>query len=424
MKKIILILIGIVIILSSNKVIFSAGDKDLFNLDALDFYSPDSTKSRLDVYVEFPFDKLEFELSKELNTYSTKLDLTIEIKDLEGRELVNSLFKEEITSSKTDIEYMSLNSKIITKSYYLVPGHYKLKVTAFEQRTKKSSSTERDIIIRDFLSEPVTISDVMILSKIREDKGVKSITPNISRNVSELDSFYIFFFVYKNNEESKIDLNINILDSKKEVVYHTNDFLDITKGIALQNQMFIKIPLSGLSFDTYTIDIIAVESQLSTKLTASFVCINADFPMSLNNIDELIAQLQYIANEKELDSMKDAKTISEKQKLFVEFWKSKDPSPNTKRNEVMIEYYKRLSYANKHFATSFREGWKTDMGMVFIIFGMPSSVDRHPYEMDTKPYEVWDYYEINREFVFVDETGFGDYRLITPIYDEKFKVFK
>jgi hypothetical protein len=57
------------------------------------------------------------------------------------------------------------------------------------------------------------------------------------------------------------------------------------------------------------------------------------------------------------------------------------------------------------------------MGMIFILFGPPSNIERHPFEIDYKPYEIWYYYELNREFVFVDETGFGEYRLVSPIYD-------
>ncbi|MDP3581631.1 MAG: GWxTD domain-containing protein, partial [Ignavibacteria bacterium] len=55
-----------------------------------------------------------------------------------------------------------------------------------------------------------------------------------------------------------------------------------------------------------------------------------------------------------------------------------------------------------------------DMGMIYITFGPPSNVERHPLDSDAKPYEIWDYYEINRSFTFVDETGFGNYRLINP----------
>jgi hypothetical protein len=59
--------------------------------------------------------------------------------------------------------------------------------------------------------------------------------------------------------------------------------------------------------------------------------------------------------------------------------------------------------------------------MVFIILGSPNNVDRHPFALESKPYEVWQYYELNRTFIFVDETGFGDYRLVTPMYGDDFR---
>ena len=57
------------------------------------------------------------------------------------------------------------------------------------------------------------------------------------------------------------------------------------------------------------------------------------------------------------------------------------------------------------------------MGYVYIMYGEPSSIERHPFEMDTKPYEIWTYYELNKQFIFVDDTGFGDYRLRNPMWD-------
>lgn len=403
-----------------------AEEKDLFYLDALNFYTPDSTGTRLDVYMEFPLEKLDFRRSKDnTNIFSTSLDISVEIKDSYNQSVVDKVYKEEITTASTETEFLTQNSKIITQNYFLKPGHYKLKVSAYEQSTQKSSKIERDITVRDFLSDPITFSDIMVLSKYSEDKNRKNITPDISRNVSGLDTFYLFLFVYKNTPDSILYLNCNIEDSKKNQVYNSSDTLGMDRSLEFQNQLFIMIPLSNLNFDNYTAEITVSSNTSSSKISTTFASINYDFPMSLNNIDLLISQLQYIANDKEMDKLKSAKTDDEKRKQFLDFWKSKDPSPGTKKNEVMVEYYRRLNYANKHYTTIYSEGWKSDMGMIYIIFGNPSNIDRHPYEMDTKPYEVWDYYEINREFIFIDETGFGDYRLITPIYDDtKFKIFK
>ena len=139
-------------------------------------------------------------------------------------------------------------------------------------------------------------------------------------------------------------------------------------------------------------------------------------PRSVKDLDLAIDQLRYIAKEGEMSPMQDAKTEEEKQAKFLEFWKKRDPNPNTPRNEKMELFYARVDYANRHFS-HYREGWRTDMGMIYIIFGPPSDVSRHPFEVDTKPYEVWRYYDLNYEFVFQDESGFGDYRLLNPLYE-------
>ena len=79
----------------------------------------------------------------------------------------------------------------------------------------------------------------------------------------------------------------------------------------------------------------------------------------------------------------------------------------------MNEYYRRVIYANEHFK-GFQPGWETDMGMIYILFGIPNDVERTNDHRLRKVYESWHYFEINKDFVFVDENGFGDFRLKTP----------
>jgi GWxTD domain-containing protein len=138
-------------------------------------------------------------------------------------------------------------------------------------------------------------------------------------------------------------------------------------------------------------------------------------PTPITDIDKAIEEMQYIADKSVIEEMQKADPQA-RRKMFEDFWKKKDPTPSTDYNELMDEYYARVEYANKTFK-HFSEGWKTDRGMVYIIFGPPSSVERRPFDIDSKPYEVWTYYEINREFVFIDQSGFGDYRLQNPIWD-------
>jgi GWxTD domain-containing protein len=139
-------------------------------------------------------------------------------------------------------------------------------------------------------------------------------------------------------------------------------------------------------------------------------------PPSIVNIDKAVDQLKYIATEDEISYIKGAPAPDEEQRRFLEFWAKRDPDPSTVENELMDEYYSRVEYADKNFS-NFGEGWRSDRGMVYIMFGRPENIDRYPFNANNKPYEIWYYYALNRQFIFVDDTGFGDYRLHYPTTD-------
>lgn len=392
--------------------------KDLFNLDVLNFYSTEGTRSRVDIYVEIPLKNMEFKKAKSGGTgYVAKFDLNIDVLDKDQNVIYNNVSKEEVTTRETGQEYLSQNAQILTRNLFLPPGEYEVKVSVYEQGTKSKSEKNKKVTVADYYTPPLSISDVMIVSRFSTDDGKKTITPDVARNVAIVDTFYLFYYVYRNNDDQKVDVSCRIIDPENKEVFVKNEVIDFTTGLAFQNQVFMAVPTGELGYGKYKIEITAASSNYNVTSDSYFENVSTDFPVPLKDIGDLIEQLQYIAKDDELDFMRDGKDDAERQRRFLDFWKKKDPSPNTKRNEVMQEYYKRLATANKMFKNTYMPGWKTDMGMVFIIFGPPNNIDRHPYDMDSKPYEVWDYYQDNKQFVFVDNTGFGDYRLITPIWD-------
>ena len=125
----------------------------------------------------------------------------------------------------------------------------------------------------------------------------------------------------------------------------------------------------------------------------------------------------------------DALTTDEERENFIEnFWRRRDPNPDTEENEYREEYYERIAYANEKF-TSGIPGWKTDRGRTYIAWGKPDSVESHPsggsydrpsYEgggsTSTYPFEIWFYRHLDNvgdgiEIEFVDPTGSGEYRI-------------
>lgn len=115
---------------------------------------------------------------------------------------------------------------------------------------------------------------------------------------------------------------------------------------------------------------------------------------------------------------------SRERDLFIEaFWKNRDPNPNTTENEFKSEHYGRIQYANKHYGRGTpTKGWRTEMGRIYIILGLPNSIDRYENLSEVYPTIVWFYqgmvkYGLPNAFnvVFFKQEGSGDYILYSPI---------
>jgi GWxTD domain-containing protein len=136
----------------------------------------------------------------------------------------------------------------------------------------------------------------------------------------------------------------------------------------------------------------------------------------------------YIITDEERTAFKRLATDDERQTFIEGFWLRRDPTPDTEENEFKEEHYRRIEYANEHYASGI-PGWKTDRGRIYITFGPADEVDSHPsggsynrpYEegggtTSTYPFEKWRYRYIegigtNIEIEFVDTTMSGEYRM-------------
>ncbi|MDD8017673.1 MAG: GWxTD domain-containing protein [Bacteroidota bacterium] len=136
--------------------------------------------------------------------------------------------------------------------------------------------------------------------------------------------------------------------------------------------------------------------------------------MTEEELDKEFLQLRYIASKNEIQQYSKLNGVDAKRRAVYSFWESRDEDHTTAFNETRQEYLRRIAYANVQYKTGFKEGWKTDRGRVYIVYGPPDEVERHVNETDVKPYEIWFYNSIQGgvQFIFGDRTGFSDYVLL------------
>ncbi len=143
---------------------------------------------------------------------------------------------------------------------------------------------------------------------------------------------------------------------------------------------------------------------------------------------EFLSYVRYIITNEEKQAYLILTTSEEKEEFIREFWKKRDPTPETPRNEFREVYFQRIQQANRLFRSS-RPGWLTDRGMIYILLGPPD--DRESYPMgvtsEDKAIDIWIYNSLPQKaelrLEFVDYTGSNDYRLITDFSRETINSF-
>ena len=142
----------------------------------------------------------------------------------------------------------------------------------------------------------------------------------------------------------------------------------------------------------------------------------------------LAEDVAWIITDEERAAFMQLSNDEERDQFIEAFWQRRDPTPDTEENEFKEEHYRRIAYANEHYAAGI-PGWKTDRGRIYIVFGPPDEIESHPSggsyerpmeegggETSTFPFEQWRYRYlegIGQEVIieFVDDCMCGNYEM-------------
>ena len=139
-------------------------------------------------------------------------------------------------------------------------------------------------------------------------------------------------------------------------------------------------------------------------------------------------EVPYIITPEEKAAFARLATNEEREQFIEEFWRRRNPDPDSPENTAREEHYRRIAYANEHFSSGV-PGWKTDRGHIYILWGPPDEIDSHAAgsTYDRPPeqgggsttvygFDVWRYRHMedigdNIEIWFVDPSGSGEYHI-------------
>jgi GWxTD domain-containing protein len=405
-------------------------------------FNYDSVSTYLEIYYSIPqmeLEKLQFEDSVEVSAL-----LTIGIFDLVDQDTV--IYKKYNSITKYPVVDEKSNQRLIgVLGYVIEPGNYEMIISVVDNNSGKQSNISELITIGDQVQDNLRISDIVLATRIiTASQNVNSIfykntmeifpNPNnvFGQNFPMLFYYAELYNIQSDTTSESLILNAQLLNSQGRKIFEKS------KSIAKLNTNIVDVGAINISkypSGTYTLNLnlLPLNSNLgivSSKkffiynpgvepdpemIAADFTVLNTEFGVfSHEECDELFASAKYIAQPKEIDQYESLDSLDAKREFFFEFFKRRDPFPETPENEFKREFDERIKLVNNRYRTFTKKGFKTDRGRVFITYGEPDEIELYPNDYNRKPYEIWHFHSIEGgvQFVFGDLTGYSDYELL------------
>ena len=395
---------------NKNKVLSNVGKYSL-----IEFSKPFSKDSILvTAFVEIPFQSLQF-IKKE-KFFFASYDVSISLRNKKGKRIFRTMWSDSIVTN----EYIQTQSKYRTKKHFVNlkvgKDEYIIDSELYDKdtRNKGSKKIKLDFTKKDktpILFEPIIVTNLE--GNWGFNDGEFPLTGKRITNIDNGLTLIISGFVDIGQYQVKM-----FLDGKNEedaVVIIEND--ETPKGYFVTRYKLKKDDLSRLGLN---LKFILKQNGKERSIFKNISIFKPGLSGFVNDVENSFQQMKYILTNDERKTAK-GKKGKELESLFLSFWKERDPTPNTSINELMEEYYIRVNYVNEYFNMSWKEGWETDFGMIYILFGPPDRIERsNSTSMSTSIYQVWYYSRLNKQFVFKDQNGFGDFKLDRPFIGQNF----
>jgi GWxTD domain-containing protein len=392
-----------------------------FYIDSANFFDPESGASRLEVYYKVAYDHLQF--IKETNGYRASFKALCVVYDQKGRQVTGDV----LSNTQWVKTYDETNSRQDFSQgrfpFSLTPGEYKLRVWIEGQHFGEIVSLETRATVPSFEDSTLMISDLLFVDEVisaeagKEGPGKKEliVVPSIRGSYSDQApqlSFYFEIYDLISDELTGAfyQVMLEVVDMNGEVALVDTSSLLRRAPLSVGRRTLVVTSLEEEGKYFLRLRVGDPKTGRSAQGGKPFTLRWSNLGRVDSNYEEAIEQLRYIAKEEEYKKLK-AADKKERKEVWLKFWADRDPTPGTPENEMKDEYYRRIEYANDHFSVV-GPGWKSDRGRIYIVYGRPDEIERHPMDIGLKPYEIWYYYSSNHIFYFVDENGFGDYRLV------------
>jgi GWxTD domain-containing protein len=348
------------------------------------------------------FENRAFSFQREDNRFVARYHIDIAFTPSSGSAITVS--RDEVVQVSSFRETLrNEESVLFQQNFHLLPGNYKVSVSVRDRGSSQQGRVESTATVPPFPDGSFTAPIVAyeVTGRARQADAL-SLVLN-PRGTVAYGSDTLLAYIEGYHLAGPVSLPFEIHDANDSVVYQ--DSMRFEGGQDVEGQVIRLTPDSAPLGELRLV----VGNNSEHREASAIVSLSTAWVVT--NFEEMVGLLRYFGYDDKLDSLRKAPQ-AERPQLWRSFYTSTDPNRATPENEALEIYFQRLSIANSRFRDEGVTGWRTDRGEVYIMLGEPDEV------YDSSPLSQgrvirWVYVQDRLSLTFLDETGFGRFRLTT-----------
>jgi GWxTD domain-containing protein len=333
------------------------------------------------------------------------VSLEIRILEIEGQ-FTETVRRDFTIESSFEGSYLSQDVFTHDEDIEVEPGKYEVLVTVLDQSSGKATTRQSEASIPDPDQPEINITTVRLLGKSKQVPPESDFSPITTYTVSSgLDSLMFTFQVTNNDLDAPLEVNSRLLrfeaDTSAARPMNFNNYSPstlpyigvemrqpeevdvITRRLDQPGSVLIDFKYDLLENGNYRFEVETEDESGEIIYKGRDFSIKSDNYPAVVSPRELAEPLIYLMERKDHEKLMEIQDPDSLKEAIDRFWLTNIGSMNTAKSVISL-YYERVEQANKQF-TTFKEGWKTDPGMMYILFGPPWYVDRFLNSM------IWSY---------------------------------
>ncbi len=322
--------------------------------------------------------------------------------------------------------------EMVTRDYLLFDknsavldtGKYRLTFTAIDLGDGDSVFEELNFEL-SARAKGLSVSEIALFSDVSIDSaggafsfGNLKMLPNPAASFgSSFPTMFVYLEAYDAESADTFELVYSIRDSAGKSIKIFDPIIKPSSDDAVP--ILNGFNVVGYPEGEYSIEVLLKSTKTKKEIAKSkeFSVVKKQFKpeptvirADTSNLERELDYIHYLISTSDKNFYQKL-TPEGKAEFLLRWWENRDPEPRTPENEYRDEIIGRWNYANSAFGEN---GWLTDRGRVFIVYGAPDNIERSQFTLDSNPWEQWDYYSLQGGvyFIFADEKGIGIYRLV------------